>query len=661
MTLATVFASAGVKCAHIIDDAFDSEPTLPATAAQAQAFVDQIDAESFDKVAKLIGIEDAKEDDLVAAFQDVDLFKDLFNKRKDLEKVLAPLFDAFLTDQEGKRQQVQPLLDLLKKYDIDCRPFGARYMIDPSTPEPQLVFIDLKLREGQVSASDAVKVYEKLVATHSACKPFVFLMSSIPLALDANRVAFRAAAKLFESQFETIEKKVFTDEGDLSGLLARNTKVLPQLNVLHTQIEAFETAVSRAAVEVLATLRAIDLADYFALFHNTTSVEEIGLGTYVTELLLEYFAHEIEAGPEVWDFAASLDALRLEDLPRSRFGLHFAAGKLYSANLLHAGRRLTSESDRGLDPAKGHFFLGDIFLEAKEFNEASPTKAYTIITPACDLARLDALAKRSILLCEGRIETVKPGTIPTNTDGLPAVVMQHPNNAEQQILITWNKKKLHVWDKAEMEKFQKSEHCHYIRVARLRPLYALQLQRVITADLSRVGTQRPPSLLVPHGVRCFISNGQQWQELDGENSKQLEAAALSDSKRPNAKKEEELWTTFVLSDPVVERVRRKVIEWLQQNEGASTQGVLKKTVALEEFVQRLMYFNQNLPADADGGEVDRAAYPFQACQSLTDDSEKSAVAIVRPKVKSPYSGLANNQAVKKQQKAVLVFLLTAAR
>ncbi|MBL0239578.1 MAG: hypothetical protein IPQ00_03230 [Chloracidobacterium sp.] len=164
------------------------------------------------------------------------------------------------------------------------------------------------------------------------------------------------------------------------------------------------------------------------------------------ELLLEYLAHEVEGQAKVWDLAKVLDSLNVEALPRARFGITPAAAKLCSANMLHSEAMLLAEDDNKNGPANGHFFTGDIFFEAQSLNLPTPTRAFAIITPACDLVRPDRLKGKSILLCEGEVKDFETGANLIAGDDLPIVVMKNPRSPEKLITIEWKKKKLHIWD-----------------------------------------------------------------------------------------------------------------------------------------------------------------------------------------------------------------------
>lgn len=650
MSLLQIFAEVGVQHAHIIDDAYDTGPTVALAPGTAQAFVDAIEPADLDKVGAVLGVP-ASDGDVVEALNDHDNVAKLFQARDQFVPHADLLFGEFLSERDSKLKQIAPLVDFLKGNGVECRTFGSDYAVEGSDV-PQIVFIDLRLREnGPVQVSDAVNAYKKLRQAHALCHPFVFLMSSLKTTLAERREEFRDLAGLFASQFESMEKEQFKDLQELEAILSQYIRVLPRLRAMHKHIEGVGEAVQAAAGKAQSALLALDLADYFVLHRNTVSIEKVGLGTYISDLLLDYLVHEVESKSQVWDFAKDLDEWKLEDLPRSRFALTPAAARIYSGNLLHANVRLERELERGLGPVQGYFYLGDIFFQAKELNEAKPAIALAVVTPACDLVRPEKLRERTIFLCEGSVKSVTAASVPAGIDGLAAVVMPHPRDAAKQLLIKWNKKRLHTWHADDIAKFANAEGCIWVRVARLRPLYAIQLQHAITADLSRIGVQRPPNVLVPHGIEVFVRGDASWIQLDIDERDQATASALADS-------EDRESTVFVVADATVRRIRRKLQAWVDKNGQSKAVDLLRKLLALPDFEQRLMYLHHQVPqVPPEGSEtIDITGYAMQSAQGLTAE-ESYGAAFVRPITASPYVSISGGRPVTDQQRASFVLKL----
>ena len=653
MSLKELMAERNITCAHIVDDAFDSSPTSPLTPEEIQTVLDNIDDDALNSVCTVLSLQPGDEDGVRESLHGIDSTLALYRRRTELAPAAASaLFDQFTLFAEGKRAQLKPLLELLNNAGIKCEIFGSDYDPKGSTA-PHVVFVDLKLKEGIAGSprhEDAVEVCTKLKAEHPESRPFVFLMSSLPLALGQKREEFRKGAELFQSEFDDIDKATFSNADELERILASYTKSLDQLSALRRSMEDVASAVYQAGKNVMAELRALDLADYFVLYHNTAAVEKTQLGTYIVELLLEYLAHEVEGQAKVWDLAKVLDSLNVEALPRARFGITPAAAKLCSANMLHSEAMLLAEDDNKNGPANGHFFTGDIFFEAQSLNLPTPTLAFAVITPACDLVRPDRLKGKSILLCEGEVKDFETGANLIAGDVLPIVVMNNPRSPEKLITIEWKKKKLHIWDDEDRAKFADPQKCVYVRKGRLRPVFALQLQRAVTSDLSRVGTQKPPNALVPHRIKCFVSDGERWREIYADDKS--DAAALSRWDDEHRKK----WLMYIISDPTLHKVMAALSIWLKEHPTVPGKATLDMVLG-EDVPEVIRGHKQKVPEKASPkAPLDVTAYPF----AEKWNGQGKAVALVPARSASPYSNIADEQKVGGDKPALIVFIFATA-
>lgn len=710
MTLQEIFASSSILRAHIVDDAYDAIPSFSISAGVASRFVGELEEDDFDRACAAIGLEDAEEQQFVEALSDPHYVQKLFAVHDQFGAHAQILFGEYLTDRETKRHDLDPLIKLLEANGIECQKFGVAYAVE-TTEEPHFIFIDLRLHEdgSPISVDAAVAVCKKLRDHHQGCQPFVFLMSTLVEPLKQRREEFRLQAKLFASQFESLEKRLFVDEAELTYVLARYARVLPQLKVLQKSIEDVGSAVHTAVSRVQDELKNLDLADYFVLHRNTVSIEKVGLGTYISDLVLDYLVHEVESTAQIWNFARELDKLKPENLPRSRFAVTPAAGKIYSGTLLHAKCRLDAEQDRELGPSQGYFYLGDIFFSAEELNGPVPKTALVIATPACDLVRPEVLRKRTIFLCEGKVQLLSASSVPAGHDNLPGVIIAHPTDPTKQLLINWDKKKLHTWHAEQVDDFKKTEGCKWVRIGRLRPLYAVQLQHAITADLGRIGVQRAPNIIVPHGVEVLIKKNGKWASLDNTDAADASTAAFSES-------EDRSRTVFIFADTTVLRVRRKLLDWITRNLAkpevvpkdvaqpaaeaaqsvaevaqqpqavpaaatdislkevgnaaaqqapglpvpmttAAAADLLRKIMGIADFDQRLMYTEHVAPSNEDVTKThESCAFPFLGADGLTDE-ESRTFAIVRPGKPSVYQSVAGGQVAKIDQVATVVLKL----
>ncbi|XAH25682.1 hypothetical protein AAFF27_11000 [Xylophilus sp. GW821-FHT01B05] len=635
MELKDVFTAGGVNCAHIVDDAYDATPTWKLSDEVIQSFIEAASDEDFLKTAELFDC-DSNEDEISKQLRYSDSFGQLYKANFELTpNAKNAIFGDFEKFRDGKRKLLEPLIELLEKEGITTLLFGADYDIS-TAPIPQLLFVDLKLQESSLTFdhTDAVRIVQKQQVTYPSSKPFVFLMSSLEVQLPQMREPFRRDAKLFQSEFEAIKKDSLADTENVKVMLAAYTRAMPQTNTLRESVSQLNDSFNEALKNVTSELRALDLADYFAVFHNTTSVEKTTLGVYIIELLLEYISHEIEGTDAIWKLHDGLQDLKLQKLPRARFGLTLPAAQLYSAGMLHSKKRLLAEENIGRGPNKGYFYLGDIFWETPEANHALPSKAYVVITPACDIARPESMVE-SLMLCEGDVTAFVPGAIPNVRDALPVVVVRNPKTG-QDVLINWDKSSLKIWDEGKRATFRTNQ-CTYERIGRLRPVYALQLQHAVTSNLSRIGTQRPPSILAPRHIRCYVSGGNsRWKILY--NSPGIDAGALAELTVDG-----ESSVTYILSDPTIHEILRSLKTWMAENPNAQSVSDLMK-IDGDEVVDALQGFKQNVPKP-DGDRHDVTAYPLNQVNGIG----KLVAFLPSRNATSPFKDIRNSSRTKKDR------------
>ena len=645
MNLKELLAERNIVCAHLVDDAFDSRPTVPLSNQIVQEFFENAGNEVLANVCNIFELASDDEDGVRARLGQLDTVQALYARKDELtEPARRLLFGPFEQEKLGLQRPLLPLIGLLEANDVKCLKFGSDY--DPRHEDaPQILFIDLKLKEGdptEVRHEDAVAICATAQRAYEACRPFIFLMSSLPTKLREKREDFRRDAELFQSEFEAVAKSDFENADDFGRALANYTNSMAKIRELSVSMEKVGKAFSVAGKNVLEGLRELDLADYFVLHHNTTSIDKVQLGPYVVEMMLEVLAHEVEGQQELWELSMVLDSLKMPDLPRARFGLTAAAAKLYSANMIHSGAMLLAEDTMQQGPAHGYFYTGDIYLDAQAMNLPAPKRAFIIITPACDLVRPAQMKGKSVLLCEGAVEVINPSSKLIAADALPLTVMPHPRDSNQFIGITWNKKKISVWHDDDRSKFSDAENCSFIRHGRLRPVYALQIQHAVTADLSRVGTQKPPSSLVPHGLSCYISDGKNWHQFFSDDS--VDSAAFSEADVDADKTN----VIYIVSDAALNAAMARIKSWIEENPDLPLKD---KLIRIVENGQRdiLRGFSEEVSRRAP----DTTAFPYQG---KWDAQDGKLVALARGK-KSTYAQVKDKQRFNNNCAARIVFVL----
>lgn len=184
-----------------------------------------------------------------------------------------------------------------------------------------------------------------------------------------------------------------------------------------------------------------------------------------------------------------------------------------------------------------------------------------------------------------------------------------------------------------------------IRIGRLRPVYALQLQHAVTSNLSRIGTQRPPSVLAPRQLRCYVaSGGQRWKLL-------FKSVDKDDAAVAELTYDGESFVTYILSDPAVNKILDSLKTWLEQNPNADKAESLAKLTG-DSIVDALQGYRQKVPKPA-AGKNDVTAYPLENAFS---DIGKIVAFIPGRAAPTPFNAVRNAMKCKKERDTRLLFV-----
>lgn len=643
MTLKEATIAAGIAHAHIVDDAFDVAPGAGLHDAAIHTFLAAIDGEQFDAAAVVLGIPGADEDKIVERLRTQGGAAALYAQKAPYGKAADQLFQDFANAVGPEKNLLTPLISALESLGIIVHKFGRDYELN-GEPEPQILFVDLKLNEDKIRIEDPIGVVRKMRDRYPDAHPLVFLMSTQKSSLAADRDTFRDRAKLFSSQFEDIPKEKFERAQVLERFLEHHIRVYLRIVALQHHIESWGRAMAVAKDKLEATLRQLDLADYFVL-GNTASADGVKLGGYVTDILLEYLAHQIEGAGEVGEFAKEMDSWNLKTLTRSRFSIAPIVADIFAANVLHSSDRLEWEKECGLGPSNGTLSMGDVFFLRTEVERGSIKTAAVVLQPACDLVRPDVLKARkaTILMCHGDVTPLTPSTPMETMDTLDPVILRYPARSELRHVLKWDKKRAFHWSYQELDGLKNSNQHDWVHVGRLRPLYALQLQRAITADASRVGTQRRPYPYIPHGVQLLVPKKGKWQMVL-DYGFDASAGAISDDKGDHKK-------TFILKDVLIRETFEKMEDWLAGNGAQPAAPTIQKILQCPEAIRALMY----RPADTSPEVKEKIVYPLAEVALPPEHQEALKHAIVLAVQRNEDSHFASGRDLREGETAVMVF------
>ena len=146
--------------------------------------------------------------------------------------------------------------------------------------------------------------------------------------------------------------------------------------------------------------------------------------------------------------------------------------------------------------------LGDLFIRQKE------KEALIIINADCDLAHECDLSD-SIYLMPGRLQLLKDRIDENDTKKDRTELFA---TSGESYRIIWEIKKITTVTFAKAHTFLESNE--YVWKARLRQPYALELQRIFAADLTRIGMPVPPPIIQPIGIQLLGRvNTEAWIEM----------------------------------------------------------------------------------------------------------------------------------------------------
>lgn len=621
-----LFKATDIKNIEIIDDAFDERPDVELTAEQITAFLDGLSEEDYASVQDLFDVEGYDElTDKLATIEGTITLYERIGELSD-KSHRGTVFSDFINDVVTSRNLLKPLLDLLGEAEATVRTFGSDYQVHDIPPD--IIFIDLKISHGtDVNVDVAVSIVKRIKQRHPQSTPIIFLMSSMPMALEEKRDHFRASCELYASQFEKINKEIFSRKRELQRMISDYASAYPAIRSVRGYHAAWGTAIKEAALRFETKLRDLDVADYMALKDISLAHEESGVGAYLTEVLMEYYLYELQGSSQVHQLAVAIDGWAKNNI-RSSFNINKAAETVYLSNIVFNPALLKAEEAVGLDYKSGKFNLGDVFL-FKDKESGALTKAVAVMSPACDLARYDYEQADCvhILLCEGELRQftgdVPIRNIKTDSAVAPLIIECGEKDNEGTYLVSWNVKRPVSWSASEAKQVATGT-TSWCFATRMRMLYAIQLQRAMTNDLSRVGVQVAPSIYHPHGLTIYCREKESWVLLCSEWADSNTAAAITDDQPAKT-------ILFKLRGGVLAQLMNKLDAWVDANEGAYGVADLKLFLSDENVYLGLQHLYMKRAQETEKGKTFR--YPLKQLQlkGASAKASKEVLAFVREK------------------------------
>lgn len=619
-----LFKAANINNIEVIDDAFDTAPNIALSAEQVTAFLDGLSEADYSLVQEISGVEGY--DELADNLATIEGTLALFGRIGDLQDKThrAKVFSEFDNDVSTSLALLNPLLEVLEESEAAVRKSGSAYEVQAFAPD--IIFIDLKISHGtDIDVNVAVSIIKNIKLHHPQSTPIIFLMSSIPLALHEKRDIFRESCELYASQFEKLNKSMFSRKRELQRMISDYASVYPAIRSVRGYHAAWSTAIRDAAERFETRLRDLDVADYMALKDISLAHEESGIGAYLTEVLMEYYLYELQGSSQVHELATEIDRWSRTNI-RSSFNINKAAETVYLSNIVFNPALLAAEKVAGLDYIAGKFNLGDVFL-FRDPESLSLTRAVAVMSPACDLARYDHSEPDSvnILLCEGALsrftEDVPIRNLKSDSAVGPLIIEYGEGDDKASYLVNWNVKRPLSWSAAEVKTIVAGT-TPWCFAARMRTLYAIQLQRAMTNDLSRVGVQVAPSIYQPHGITMYCRIKDDWVQLSDEWASNNSAAAITDDKP--AKK-----ILFKIRGGVLAQLMNKLDCWVDEHADEDGAADLKMLLSDENVYLGLQHLYMKRMQEPEKNKTFR--YPIKQLQlkGASAKASKEVLAFVR--------------------------------
>lgn len=474
-----LLATAGIKKASIIDDAFDPPESSMGHSEVVTFMTEYLTLPDVQEALALLDIEINGPDDF-----DEDVFHKITHSNDERLKETA----GFLRHTaESKRQALDGFAGQLEEsLALNVAKIGACVARDttdaPVGEDVGLIFLDYELEAGTGNGNFSATILERIYTLFKERNdvPLVILMSN--LNLDEGKISdFQMRTKLLSGMFYFVPKESLFNPEMLHYRLASFAKAIPTGRALQRFVQNIEDSIEKARSEVFNDLRALSIADYAYL--QTMRLHDDGqpMGEYLTWLFTSHLGQKITEDANHQAVESSVNALRFESLPPTQTKPSGHLARLYSSAVLRKVPPLASVSDT----SGASLQFGDLF------RKTGTKKVWLCINAPCDLAFSDTRPlrkKRSILLLPGELLEIEK-QMKSADQRKPRTEMVRLD-ANKTHRIVWDTKEVARCDWSKLVEWQTAEKC--TRVARLHTPFALEIQRSFAADLSRIGMPVPP-------------------------------------------------------------------------------------------------------------------------------------------------------------------------
>jgi len=492
-SLADMLKAAAIKRITVIDDVFDPPAADEINDHDLREFAQRADTDEARAEAQAIGIDVSGGPDQGPDVRAQLWQKCLARKRTALGELAAThLYSARL----HRKRDLDRLGEALGQAALSVKTYGALDQ-SVSTRRAQLIFLDYHLDPPNTVAPDAVG--QRAVAKIDEVKfskgtiPYIILISDKDITEQDRRDICRAVNKK-GGFFGFIHKR---DLKNANVLCLKLAELGVGLDVNgRNAIRDFTTkaagAIKDAADNLTSLLHSLELQDYVHLQNLKLHGDGEALGEYLQWMLEAKLGHLFSDNGEVRPARKALDSVAYQLLPTPKPPSRVLLRTFHSA-----------QTEAGIPPATWtsvisarSFMLGDVFLHRNK------KQVRVIINPACDLVASPFPQGRQpsedqrVYLISGKVLSMA-GPAPdkeVTSEGL--LIEGEPSR------IVWNLRGVTSTDHGRLRTSLRKGRFRFI--FRLRPLFALAIQRRFIDHIGRIGLPTTPPYCEPASVQIFV-------------------------------------------------------------------------------------------------------------------------------------------------------------
>ena len=481
--LSKLLQESGIKKAVIIDDVFDDVPHPDELDdGDWSTFFDDLSEADHEQLGQLFsGYHETHRSELQASQEFISI---LWQNQQSLSAKAQTdvLFRDYRETKTTDRQVLEKLLEILARLGLSYITMG-RSLDEQYAKDADLIFIDLflDLNQSDNAMQFAIDLVSEFVESRRQNPPLIVLMSRSSR-LWEKRNQFRDNAGLLGSTFRVASKADLVKTGKIETLLTRLASHYQDAKRVAEFVNAWDDGLDKARKNFIRILRRLDLPDLAQIRTLLLNFEGQTLGEYLLDIADRVLQHEIEAQSSTISASQELNEIDLEKYPAPHLtGTPDLQELVYRMLFQHEERQKLSSSDNKL-----LVNFGDILCRKDEKTDIATKEVLLVVTPACDLLRFGT---KQVLVIPGELTALsgKDWSYGTTITKTPIFISLDGS----RYWIKWDLKGYRTISLDDLRKLLLDEKS-YVRIGRLREIYAIDIQQKMLADMGRIGQPANP-------------------------------------------------------------------------------------------------------------------------------------------------------------------------